>query len=344
LADYVAMSRAFDADLIDYQQAAAQAGWFGRLLGKIGGNNLLLAWVCFLLRKEYRLIFTDGEQVGIPLAFLLKFFGFGRRPAHLMIVHILSVGKKMKFFDWFGIQSHVDLFLCYSTWQVDFIRKRWRVPVERAVFTPFMVDHRFFAPEQVDLTLDAAVLPENLRDLPGKRPYICSVGLEFRDYPTLMAAVEGLEIHVVIAAGSPWSKREDSTQKAEVPDNVTVRRFTQAELRYLYLAAEFVVMPLYDVEFQAGVTAILEGMAMGKAILCSRTPGQTDVIVEGVHGRYVPPGYPAALRVVIEEMLADPEGNAEMGRNGRRRIVEEMSLDCYVDGLHAHVRRYLAGG
>ncbi|MCP4427762.1 MAG: glycosyl transferase family 1, partial [Chloroflexi bacterium] len=73
LADYVAMARTFDADLLDYAAARRRAGWMGKLLEKIGGANLMLAWVCFKLRKRYRVIFTDGEQVGLPLAFFLKF-------------------------------------------------------------------------------------------------------------------------------------------------------------------------------------------------------------------------------------------------------------------------------
>ena len=142
-ADYVAMAQTFGADLIDYAAARRQAGLLGKLLEKIGGANLLLAWVCFRLRKKYRVIFTDGEQVGLPLAFLLKFGSLGKRPRHLMIVHILSVGKKMILMDWFKLQSHIDVFFAYSTWQKRFIEERWGVPPERSVFTPFMVDADF---------------------------------------------------------------------------------------------------------------------------------------------------------------------------------------------------------
>jgi hypothetical protein len=146
LADYVAMARTFNADLIDYAKARQQAGFFGKLLEKIGGPNLLLAWICFLLRKKYRVIFTDGEQIGLPLALFLKFFGFGSRPRHLMIVHILSVGKKMILLDLLGLQSHIDIFFVYATRQKEFIEDRWKVPGDRVVFTPFMVDADFFAP------------------------------------------------------------------------------------------------------------------------------------------------------------------------------------------------------
>lgn len=360
-ADYMAMADTFGADLLDYGEARRQSSWFGGLLEKVGGPNLLMAWSCFTQRHRYEVIFTDGEQIGMPLALLTKFFGvFGGRGArHLMIVHILSVGKKMLFFDWLRIQSDIDIFFVYSTWQKRFIENRWNVPSERVVFTPFMVDADFFAPHQV--TAGASELSKELL-LPAletrkeayagiadagtsangetsrKQPMICSVGLEFRDYPTLMKAVKGLDVHVVVAAGSPWSKREDSTAGEEIPKNVTVRRFTQYDLRQVYGDCNFMVMPLYNVDFQAGVTAILEAMAMSKAVICSQTPGQTDVVVEGETGLYVPPGDAEALKKAIEYLLNNPQEAERMGRAGRKRIEDEMSLDCYVEGLNPYVQ------
>jgi glycosyltransferase involved in cell wall biosynthesis len=317
-ADYLELARALDADWIDYTRAR-ETGWGTRLVETFAGSNSALAWACFRQRHRYRLIFTDGEQVGIPLALLLKFLGRGLRDTrHVMIVHIVSVGKKRLFFDWLGIQSHIDCFLVYSTWQKRFIQERWRVPPERVIWTPFQVDARFFRPDAV------SVEPEKM---------ICSAGLEFRDYPTLMEAVEGLDVQVVLAAASPWSKRADTTTRRPIPPNVTVRRFSLYELRDLYARSRFVVVPLYPVNFQAGVTTILEAMAMGKAVIVTRTPGQTDVVIEGETGLYVPPGDPQAMRAAIQYLLDHPDEAARLGANGRRLVEERMNLDRYVEGL-----------
>lgn len=333
LTDYVAMSQKFGADLIDYSRARQQASWFGKLLEKIGGANLLLAWVCYTLRHKYKVIFTDGEQIGLPLALFFKLFAGKKRPQHLMIVHILSVGKKMVLLDTFRLQNKIDIFFVYATRQKEFIEERWHVPAERVVFTPFMVDADFFQKDQVDKSNLIPLLQE------VKRPYICSVGLEFRDYPTLIEAVNGLDVHVVIAAASPWSKRSDTTADQEIPDNVTVSKFTQYELRQVYAECDFMVMPLYDVEFQAGVTALLEAMSMEKAIVCTQTKGQTDVVVAGKTGLYVPPTDSAALRQAIQTLLTDPAYARQMGIGGRERIVNEMSLACYVDRLDQFVQQ-----
>lgn len=320
-ADYFELARAFEADIIDYAVARHSSGWFGRLLERLAGPNLLLAWACYCRRHHYNVIFTDGEQVGIPLAGLLKYATIGsRRPCHMMIVHILSVRKKMFLFDLLGLQSHVDVFLVYATWQQQFIQRRWNVPATRVVFTPFMVDADFFAPDKVTPNRPS-------------RPMICSVGLESRDYPTLIQAVRGLDIQVVIAAASPWAKHADSTHGQDIPENVTVQRFSQYELRQLYADSSFVVMPLLNVNYQAGVTAILEAMAMERAVICSRTPGQTDVVIDGETGLYVPPGDPEALRAAIMHLIRHPDQAIRMGQAGRRRIEQEMSLDHYTARL-----------
>ena len=335
-ADYLELARALDADLIDHA-CARETGGLTRLVERLVGPNGALAWACFRRRGRYRLIFTDGEQVGIPLALLLKLLGRGpRNTRHVMIVHILSVGKKMLFFDRLGIQSHVDRFLVYSTWQGQFIRERWQLPPERVVWTPFQADGQFFHPHAVSARNSQFAIRNS------QFPIICSAGLEFRDYPTLMEAVEGLDVQVILAAASPWSKRADTTAQRPVPPNVTVRRFNLHELRELYARSRFVVVPLYEVEFQAGVTTILEAMAMGKAVVVTRTPGQTDVVVEGETGLYVPPGDPGAMRETIQYLLNHPDEAARMGSNGRRLLEERMSLDRYVEGLKRVVEETLS--
>jgi glycosyltransferase involved in cell wall biosynthesis len=74
-------------------------------------------------------------------------------------------------------------------------------------------------------------------------------------------------------------------------------------------------------------------MAMGRAVICSRTPGQTDVVVDSETGIYVPPGDAQALREAIEYLLYHPEIAERMGQAGRRRIEQSMNLESYVERL-----------
>jgi len=112
----------------------------------------------------------------------------------------------------------------------------------------------------------------------------------------------------------------------------------QSELRGLYSRCRFVVVPLHDVDYDAGVTVLTEAMAMGKAVVVTRTRGQIDLIRDGEEGIYVPPGDTAALRKAITFLLENPEEAERMGRAGRKRAEERHSLDAYVARLAAIVR------
>jgi glycosyltransferase involved in cell wall biosynthesis len=194
------------------------------------------------------------------------------------------------------------------------------------------VDDRFWYPRPVPT--------ENL---------ICAVGSEQRDYPTLIRAVEGLELEVELAVGTvvlssaAAATGEVAAQMRRIsgqglPGNVRLSRLSPRELRDLYARSLFVVIPLKDVDYDAGVTAVVEAMAMGKAVIVSRTRGQVDVIRDGEQGIYVPPGDSVALRAAIEYLASHPAEAERMGRAGRRLVEERHTLDLYVARLAALVR------
>ena len=318
-ADYRVIADRVGADVIDADDALVDLGRTGQVLRRIGGAGLLLAWYAFRRRKEYDVVLTDGEQVGLPYAALTRLLG-AAGTKHVMIVHILSVPKKAILLRWGRLATRIDRFLVYATRQGEFLRDELSIPADQIVLTTFMVDSEFFSPDQVTSE---------------RRRMICSAGLERRDYPTLMAAVDGLDVEVVIAAASPWSKRADSTAEVPIPSNVRIDRLTLFELRALYGACQFVVMPLEDVEFQAGITTILEAMSMGRPVVCTRRPGQTDTIIDGVNGVYVPPTDAVALRAAIERLLDDPALARELGEAARSWVTEHADIERYADRIAA---------
>jgi glycosyltransferase involved in cell wall biosynthesis len=317
-ADYLELARAFDADLLDYAEARRTSGRAGRLLARVAGDNVLLAWSCFRRRKDHQVVFTDGEQVGVPLAALSLVVR--RRPRHVMIGHRLSARKKVLVHRLLRLRARIDRVIVYASSQQRVAIDELDYPPADVVLTPFMVDTRFWRSEQVGSS-------------DRTRPMICAVGQELRDYPTLVAAVRGLDVDVVVAAASPWSKRADSSAGLDIPPNMEVRAFDLFDLRQLYGDAAFVVVPLQETDFQAGITTVLEAMSMGKAVVCTRTTGQTDAVVEGENGVYVPPGDGDALRGAVERLLDDPDTAARLGGAGRKWVVEHADIGLYAARL-----------
>jgi len=173
----------------------------------------------------------------------------------------------------------------------------------------------------------------------GKTDMICSVGMEMRDYPTLLEAIKGCnEIKCHIAAGTVKPRDVYDTARAvyeadNIPANVTVGRKEPRELRELYARSRFVVVPLLPTDTDNGLTSTLEAMAMGKPVICSRVKGQVDVIRDGKTGILVPQGDPDALRDAINYLWNNPEVAEKMGQEARTYIEENHTLEQWVDAI-----------
>jgi glycosyltransferase involved in cell wall biosynthesis len=320
--DYFALQSRLNADLADYAVMEADRHPLVRA-ARVVGQDAGLAMYAFVRAGHYDVIFSNGENVSIPLAGLLKVLP--RRPAHVLIGHRLSARKKRLLLRM--LHPQMDAFFVYAATQQSYARDVLGIPIAKLHLIPFHADTRFYHP---------------LPDAQVERR-ISSAGLEWRDYPTLIEAVRGLDIEVRLAAASPWSKKANETENRELPPNVKARRYDYRELRDLYASSLFVVVPLYENDFQAGVTTLLEAMAMGKAVIVTRTTGQRDVIQDGVNGIYVPPSDPAALRRAISDLLASPERAGQIGANARRTIESAMSLDLWADRIANVVRQVVRG-
>lgn len=301
-------------DVLDYAAVESERKLIVRLIRRIAGRDAALAVLGFLHRSQYNSIFTNGENVGIPLALLLK--STRSRPGHVTIGHRLSTGKKRLFFKWLHVHRQMDTIFVYAQTQRDFGMNSIGIPSDKLALIPFHADDRFYRPQP-----DAVVLENQ----------ICSAGLEWRDYPTLIDAVADTpELNVKLAAASPWSKHTNETAGRTLPPNVDARRYEYGALRDLYAASSFVVVPLYENDFQAGVTTLLEGMAMGKAVIITRTTGQTDVVVDWENGITVAPGDIEGLRKAMARLRSEPELMRLIGLNARRWIEQNATLQMWV--------------
>ena len=76
--------------------------------------------------------------------------------------------------------------------------------------------------------------------------------------------------------------------------------------------------------------AVVEAMAMGKAVVATMTGGLPEVVAQGETGLLVPPGDAESLAATVVSLLLDGVRREQMGRNGRARVHERFSLDASV--------------
>jgi glycosyltransferase involved in cell wall biosynthesis len=142
---------------------------------------------------------------------------------------------------------------------------------------------------------------------------------------------------VFVAAGSVHSPAASSRNPIDWPSNFQHGFAGYRELRDLYSRASVVVVPLVETDFQAGVTTVLEAMAMGKAVIVSATKGQSGVVHDGLTGITVSPGDAAELGDAVRYLLENPAERRRLGWSAREAIVDGYSVEAYAGRLAGHL-------
>jgi glycosyltransferase involved in cell wall biosynthesis len=312
--DVFEIQRRLSADVIDYLDVDRSRLPSVRLAARTLGASAAVATLGYLGRTGYDAVLTTGEDIGLPLAVLLQ--ASSGRLSHTMIAHTLYPAKKRVFFDYLRAERRIDCVFAYSTSEERNMIERLGIPARKVQRIYYHADERFFR-------------PDTRATEPG---LVCAAGQLLRDYDCLVDAVRGLPVRVQIAAGSPWI---DGTLRPSdaLPPNVSWSKLSRWELRELYARSAVAVVPILENDYQTGIATILEMMAMGKCVIATRTRGQTDTIVDGETGVYVPPSDPVALRSAIEKLVAAPEEAARLGGAARRFIEQQASLEHFVERI-----------
>jgi glycosyltransferase involved in cell wall biosynthesis len=290
--------------------------------------------------NKYKVVFSDSEHIGLFAGILLR--AIRDRPRHVLLAHHLTPRKKHAFM--FLAKEGVDQLIVHSPAQRDFAISRLGVDPASLVVLPYQVDTTYWTPEPA--------VPSN---------FIVTAGLECRDYETLIEAVEDLPLKVYIGAASNWSRKSNTLADRPLPANITASSYSYRELRSLYARSLFVVVPLLNVDFQAGITTILEAMAMQRAVILTRTMGQSEVIsgpmwtaemndwpshlrIEQSSGIYVTPRDAAGLRSAIKYLQNHPEVAAVLGANGRAQVEANWGLEAFTARFADVIRNVAASG
>jgi len=115
----------------------------------------------------------------------------------------------------------------------------------------------------------------------------------------------------------------------------------ELELARELAEASVVVMPALWPE-PAGLVGI-EALAAGRPVIASDTGGVGDWLEHGVNGLSFEPGDVAALAAALEELLADPQRQAQMGAAGRQMVQERFTPEQHVGALsHAYESAHTA--
>lgn len=311
--DYLELAKSFNSQYVDYNRLRPLplAQKFEDLLR----SDLRLAATVarMVCQQGYDCVISLSERVGIPLALLLD-----RRVCHMVIFHHGMSPRKLKLIKALRLQRRWNLIAAISRAEAEGMRAALDLEPECIVALHTPVDTDFYRP----------AAPSR-----GKEGFIQSLGLSYRDYPTLIRAMRRLpHIPCQLRVGSTWISRRGGHEREPLPPNVSLEPFVHPRhLRECYAASRFIIVPIRaTTQWSAGCTSVQAAQAMGKPVIATRMPGLSEYVVEGETGLLVNQGDDRAMAEAIDALWNDPRRVVQMGRQARQWMEEHFSLDRLI--------------
>lgn len=211
--------------------------------------------------------------------------------------------------------TRADAVFTFASEQAGYLNEKYGT--DRVHFLAQQVDTHFFCPGP-----------------PAPGDHLLGVGGDVsRDYPTLMQAVDGLDVPVVLRTNL---MKEDPARHPNL--KVITARQDDASLRSLYRQAKIVVLPLKDMRHPGGITTLLEAFACGRPVVVSNSSGVRDYLRHEENCLVVPCGDAPALRAAIERLLSDESLQDRLARGARAYAEAELSQERHARKLAYAIR------
>lgn len=189
--------------------------------------------------------------------------------------------------------------------------------------------------ERIDVCLWSVGIPKIEPDAPlDADDYICAIGGNARDYPTLIATMRELpDIKLVIVA------RPHNLKGLDIPPNVKVLTdIPNSQAMNILKYSRFMVLPLCGTEVPCGHVTLVAAMHLAKGFIITNSLGVSDYVIHNYNAITCEAFSAEALGNAIQTLWNDVDQCRQLGENGRRFASqfcsEESALQRLQDLLH----------
>ncbi|MEI8233439.1 MAG: glycosyltransferase family 4 protein [Verrucomicrobiota bacterium] len=205
-----------------------------------------------------------------------------------------------------GLQAF-DAFICIRRGDAATLERRFGISPARCLFAPFPCD-------------------PSVQELPARETgYVYAAGWAHRDWPTLLRALEAVDVPAVLSVGGDLPLAPALRSRVRV-----LPQQSPGAGRALLADASLVVLPLRETELPSGPLVLLDAMVMGKAVIVTDVNGSRDYVTHGCTAWVVPPGDPQALKSAITELMQNPKLRRRLGQAARRDILNRCTTDAFL--------------
>jgi glycosyltransferase involved in cell wall biosynthesis len=270
-------------------------------------NTLLFglrALVTVVRRRPKLLLFGSAHRL-VPFALVLRRFGILR--ARLVVTNQVFFGPRWG--------RHADRVIVYSRRETEGRPNYHYLPI------PADGDFRHVEPRA------------------ATRQYVFAGGSTLRDYPSLVAAIAGTGLELVIVTDRPG----ELADAGPLPDGCTVQaRLPLQEFLALMARATVVVVPLRESESPHGHTTVAQALRLGKAVVTTRGASVEDYVRDGEEGLLVEPGDVEGYRAAVRRLVDDVALRTACEAKALARA-PEFTYERFAESLEALCHEVLSG-
>lgn len=263
-------------------------------------------------RHDYDIVYSACQTTTGLLA-RLRNLGLFHKPLVALLHHELPEDDASRAF----VRGHTRV-MCLSRKIRTQLTVVFGVPTERIRVLEWGPDLEFYGSALTELnTQEASVV---------------SIGKTRRDHDTLVAAFKDSTTPLTIV-GTPPSQLPSSPTIKVVPAYEDSRHVPYREVLGIYRHARIVAIPLIKTGSMAGLTSLLDAMALGKPVIMTRNPWiDIDIEAEGI-GLWIAPGDVAGWRRAVRELVSDAGRCRQMGQRARALVETRYNIQNFTAQL-----------
>lgn len=299
---------------------------------------LYTAWRVLTCRKHYDSLYATHYK-GLELVVLLRALGLFRKPI-IVWHHQPIVKSKSRLRELLGrfFYKGFDRLIFFSQKLVDDSLKAPKADPRKLVVGHWGADLAFY--DKIKAELKAEQISPSHHNTPSPShhltpsPSFIATGKEQRDQPTLIEAFNRTGRHLILYIGinpnpNVPNPNLEAVERCEPADNIDVVKICGLlpyEIAREVAKADCVVICCHRTRYTAGLTTVVEALALGLPIICSRNPQipvDFDRLGCGISVEY---GDVEGWQRAVEYIATHPDEARLMGERGRA-FAEQMFND-----------------
>ena len=198
-----------------------------------------------------------------------------------------------------------------------FLARKIVTPQQSVVVNGSGIDTEEYQPQTGAIPEQVVFMASRLLWHKGVRQFVEAAAVVKRKFPAARFVLAGFTDGSADSVAPEYLQQQTRTGLVEFVGEL-------ADVRPWIAKSQCVVLPTY---YREGLPRfLLEGMAMGKAVVTTRVPGCQDLVEEGGNGFLVAPRDSASLADAINGLLEDPRLAVRMGRCSRQIVLERYEV------------------